>query len=68
MRYEWENTIHYESKSNNELNINPPETKLDSALNVDAKGYKPKRTTAAIAKLQIIDMQQTYVHIEPYVE
>ena len=56
-----------ESKSNDGLDINPRGNQLDSTLNVDSKEYKPKRTTAVIAKLRISDMTANE-HIEPYVE
>ena len=52
---------------NNKLDINPRETQLGSTLNVDAKEYKPKRTTTVITKLRISDMAANE-HIEPYVQ
>ena len=55
-QYEWKNSYTDESRSNDELDINPWEKQLDSTLNVDTKEYKPKQTTAAIAKLRISDM------------
>ena len=66
-QYEWKNPYTDESKSNDELDINPWEKQLDSTLNVDAKEYKPKRATAAIAKLRISDMAASE-NIETYVE
>ena len=53
-----------ESKSNDELDINPQETQLDSTLNVDVKEYKPNRTTV---DLRIFNMTANE-HIEPYVK
>ena len=66
-QYEWKNPYTDESKSNDELDINPWEKQLDSTLNVDAKEYKPKRATVAIAKLRISDMAASE-NIETYVE
>ena len=66
-QYEWKNPYTNESKSNDELDINPWEKQLDSTLNVDAKEYKPKRATAASAKLRISDMAASE-NIETYVE